>query len=693
MLDPLKKILKPIQDLQNVRGVALPIGLEFLQLIVTGPPGSGKSYYIEQIGGWPNEGYIDLTQKGWWKNKSLVYRPREVHLGLPFKGFKEALTVFDKEVVENPEPLVLELNRIVVPPAKDAFLQSDWRTRFIFEFLIPDPATIFERRMARQVEGYFPVDENLTLEMVTQQVTYYREIALYLHRAGLNVYLRKDLQSPPMWISERGVAKVPRWTLSNKPRRPTLKTLTGWKYLLRSHSTIKWLTLSDELQEIYEPCRIAHDGRSFELLAGKIRLRFQPEIALGVKKRAAKKNWIINTEQGCSTRNINGFMRILVGETIVIGRLNKDYENLFHFDDSVAKRHLSITNRKGDLILTPLTFDKTTAIVRVDDSDYRGRLARERRKSILNIRTIYGQDIECLPRGRALKSIRQVNRLLQNEPCRPKTQLGAPGGIVELTKDTTPVFIGDLHAQVDNLLKILSENCLLDCMRMKTATLIILGDAVHAETSGEMEDFETSMLIMDLIFMLKLRFPENLFYIRGNHDSFDPEISKNNFLQGELFKEALLQQRGKDYVEEMQRFYDNLPYLIVAGDFVACHGGPPRMDTTRKDLIEIGSNPRLQKELTCNRINRPNNLAGYTRKDVKRFRHRLGIPAKARFIVSHTPLDPFGSYWLHAGTIKNHHIIYSAHADGPCAIIRTDSGFMPITFPAEPLTDFINNIK
>ena len=47
MADPLKKILEPIKELQNIRGVELPIGLEFLQLIVTGPPGAGKSYYIE----------------------------------------------------------------------------------------------------------------------------------------------------------------------------------------------------------------------------------------------------------------------------------------------------------------------------------------------------------------------------------------------------------------------------------------------------------------------------------------------------------------------------------------------------------------------------------------------------------------------------------------------------------------------
>ena len=148
--DPLKKILSPIKELQNIRGVALPIGLEFLQLVITGPPGAGKSYYINQIGGWPNEGYIDLTHNNWWKNQSLVYRPREIHLGLPFAGMAEGLTVFDKEYLDcQPRP-ALELSRIKIPPAGSGLFATNWRDRYIFEFLIPDPEVVFSQRQARQ---------------------------------------------------------------------------------------------------------------------------------------------------------------------------------------------------------------------------------------------------------------------------------------------------------------------------------------------------------------------------------------------------------------------------------------------------------------------------------------------------------------------------------------------------------------
>ncbi len=693
MIDPLKKILEPIKELQNIRGVDLPIGLEFLQLVVTGPPGAGKSYYIEQIKGWPNEGYLDLTQRGWWKDQSLIYRPREVHLGLPFRGFSEALSVFDKEWLKSASPLELELDRVQLPPVKEHSFQTDWRSRYIFEFLIPGPSTIYQQRLDRQNQGYFPVDEKLSLDMVKQQIAIYREAALYLHRAGLNVYLRKGLEKPPMWISEKGVANVPRWTLDKKPKKPSLKSVSGWKHLFRRHYPIQWITLSSTPQDLKTAGRIAHDGRSFELHIGKVKLRFQPEIAIGVKKKSAEKNWIINTEQGCSTRNITGFIRICVGETIVIGNAYNEYATLFNLDDSVAKRHISITNRKGDLSLTPLMPERETKIIRLDDLDYRERLERGRHKSLLDIRNVYGQKITPLPAYKALESIRAVNEILQDEPYRPKNREGKPGGLIELPYKTTPVIVGDLHAQVDNLLKILSENCLLDCLKMKTATLIILGDAVHSEVAGEMDSFETSMLIMDLIFMLKLRFPKNFFYLRGNHDSFDPDINKNTILQGELFKEMLLNHRGADYVQEMQDFYDNLPYVICSNDFVACHAGPPRKQIKKKNLIEIADNKKLANELTKNRLSRPNHLAGYSKSDVKKFRKSLDLHAKTRFIVGHTPMDPFGSYWLHAGTIKNHHVIYSAHSSGASLIIRTDNSFMPISFPAEPLTDFINDLK
>ena len=289
MADPLKKILEPIEELQIIRGVKFPVGVEFLQLIVTGPPGAGKSHFIEQIRGWPNEGYLDLTHKGWWKDQTLLYRPREIHLGLPFRDFQDALTVFEKEWLETSPPPRLELIRIQIPPEKELLFRSNWKHRYIFEFLIPDAGTILGQRQKRRSEGYFPVDENLSLEMVKQQSAVYREVALYLHRAGLNVYMRKGLKNPPLRIAEKGITSVPVWSVNKSHARPSLKSLAGWKWFFLRRYPTRWLTITHKEQEIKTACRIAHDGKSFELILSSTRLRFHPEIPLGVKKRISGK--------------------------------------------------------------------------------------------------------------------------------------------------------------------------------------------------------------------------------------------------------------------------------------------------------------------------------------------------------------------------------------------------------------------
>ena len=693
MEDLLKKILEPIKKTQIIRGVTMPIGLEYLQLVVTGPPGAGKSYYINQIRGWPNEGYIDLTRKGWWRDQTLIYRPREVHLGMPFVGFQEALTVFDKEWVTASPPLVLDTTRVRIPPRGDRLLQTNWRDKYIFEFLLPAPELILERRMARQHQGYFPVDAELSAEIVARQVLAYQEIMLYMHRAGMNVYLRKGLDGKPMRIAEKGVAAVPRWAISKKPPRPSLKTFAGWKQLFGlGHSN--WFTVTNDVQRIRGVNRIAHDGKTFEMLLGDQRLCFHPEIPLGHKRKTIRtKNWIVNTPQACSTIAPSGFVRIKVGETVVIGSGNKDFNDILHFSDKVAKRHVAVTNTRGDLTITPLDELVGVKLVRFDDLDYRERVASTRYKSFLFIRQLFGGPIQMLAKDAALERIRRVNELMAREPMRAPTRDGRPGGIIALQQRAVPVIVGDLHAEVDNLLKILSENCLLGCLRSKSATLVLLGDATHSENLDMMEDMDSSILMMDLIFALKLHFPANFFYIRGNHDSFATDISKNGISQGVLMRERLRELRGDAYVEEMERYFNNLAYIVTSPYFYSTHAGPPRAEVTLDDLVHIGDNQALAREVTRTRLQRANYPGGYNKSDIKKFRKTLGIPKGVPFVVGHTPLDPFGSVWKNVGTIKNHHIIYSAHQQGPAIFQQIKEQLIPLSFPAEPLTQLINDLK
>ena len=691
MADPFRKLLVPINQLQNIRGVDLPIGLTFVQLVVTGPPGSGKTYYVNKIHGWPNEGYLDMTRKGWWKDKSLTYRPREVHLGLPFEGFPQALTVFDPEWLEAEEPLKLQLERIQIPPEGLGFLQSNWRKRYIFEFLLPRAEVIYQQRQSRQSEGYFPVDEVLSLDIVRRQRAIYQQIILYLHRVRMQVYVREALDQPPMCIVEEGDAGIPAWATATSGPMPSLTTLDGWKWLILRRDPSNWLTITDQWQKITKESRVSYDGNPFELKLGQRVLRFYPELPLGVRRRYLRRNWIITDPQTFGSK-ICGFVRISPGDTVMIGRSNEEYHTIFNFDESVVDRHINISNKNGDIIITPLTDRKRVEIILVADADRPDRVNDRRYESIELVRAIYGDTITLLSPDEALSLLKNVNNLLAEESYRPKNNEDMPGGLIELPDTITPLIVGDLHGQVDNLLKILTENKFLDGIESESASLIILGDAIHSEIPGEMEDMDSSILMMDIILTLKQRFPNNVFYIRGNHDTFSPELSKYTISQGVLMRQRLQELRGEEYVREMEQFYQLLAYVVMSKSFITCHAGPTGKKITLDKLINLHNHPKIRRDLISIRLQRPNYLAGYTKSDVKRFRKNLGLTKRTPFMVGHTPIDPSGSVWRNVAGIRGHHIIFSGKPSGPSLFVQINNKMIPLSYPAEPLIKLIGKM-
>ena len=189
-----------VSELQTIKDISYPMGVLFGQLLITGPPGAGKTTLINRIGGWSEEGAVNLCAPHWWRSRDLSYRPREVHLCLPFQGHEACLTVFADEWAGTVPP-PLEPERILIPPAKRHFLSVDWHNRFLFEFLLPSAQTIHRRRLQRRELAYHPDDETLDPDAVSPlieaQLERFWQAALILHRRGLQVIVRDSSDHPP----------------------------------------------------------------------------------------------------------------------------------------------------------------------------------------------------------------------------------------------------------------------------------------------------------------------------------------------------------------------------------------------------------------------------------------------------------------------------------------------------------------
>ncbi|MBL8395731.1 MAG: serine/threonine protein phosphatase [Candidatus Accumulibacter sp.] len=188
---------QPVESLQLFKGVAFPGDVRFRQMLVTGPPGAGKSTLIVRLGGWSEEGYLDLGRKHWWRSEILSVRPREIHLGMPFVGMDNAVSVFDAQFLDRDPSPPVDFARIVLPPRKRYFFSVDWYRRYVFEFLLPPAEVVFERRSERARHSTHPVDEQLSLDICIAQLEVFRRMAEYLHRSGFYVYVREGIENPP----------------------------------------------------------------------------------------------------------------------------------------------------------------------------------------------------------------------------------------------------------------------------------------------------------------------------------------------------------------------------------------------------------------------------------------------------------------------------------------------------------------
>jgi hypothetical protein len=450
--------------------------------------------------------------------------------------------------------------------------------------------------------------------------------------------------------------------------------------------------LTPEPKLVCGPVQILSWGKAIELVLGDKRLRLYRDIPVNPRTDPVTKDWIL-VDPDCFISGIAAFARLESGQTFMVGRGNDSLDKIFEFPKSVKRRHLELANDNGEIIIKPLASDEKSYICSVPENEDVDWLSARRVKNLKRLRTIFGGPIELLEAKEAMAIVEQVHALLVDEAYRPKDSESRPGGLLDLPVEPTPIIIGDVHAQIDNLLKILSQDGYLDALEGGDAYLLFLGDVVHREGDGELEEMDTSLLTLDLLFKLKIHLPKNVFYLRGNHESFDGEIGKGGVPQALLLWQHSRKLRGKKYAERLAECFDLLAYLARSKDFIACHAGPPRRKVSLRKLIDIKQHPMLARDLMWNRLRRTGHPGGYGKRDVKALREALGAKKDTPFIVSHSPLSQTGAIWTDVGEVPGHHVVFSADPNKLAIFIRSGHEMMPLEYPGEPLLNFVNGFE
>ncbi|MBK1649320.1 metallophosphoesterase [Rhabdochromatium marinum] len=421
-------------------------------------------------------------------------------------------------------------------------------------------------------------------------------------------------------------------------------------------------------------------------------LQLNPEVVMDAEGLFGYNGQYLLFDPGGFFSSINGFLRLRPGASLTLGRKDSTQRQLLNYSAAIADKHLRLKLTAKGMSFKNRAPNRGVSVWPLADQASIQRIAHWREDKLRALAQQLQAPIEEPSREAAHDLLEQVIQILRQEPHRLRTRDGRNGSVLHLPNRATPIIVGDLHACIDNLLVVLTQNGFLEALQQGTAVLILLGDAVHPDAPGQEAQMQTSMWMMDLIFRLKIQFPDRVFYLRGNHDSFAEDIGKGGVPQGLIWEQALIEARGKRYRDAMQRLYNRLPYLAFSSHYICCHAGAPTMKYSRADLLNACRKPKLQAQLTRLRPRNSNKLDGYAFNDVRRLRKHLHVPADTPFIVGHTLRSSDETVWRDAGGVENHFVLFGANPHKVGVLTRIGGQLLPLTYPVEPLWPVYNRL-
>lgn len=282
----------------------------------------------------------------------------------------------------------------------------------------------------------------------------------------------------------------------------------------------------------------------------------------------------------------------------------------------------------------------------------------------------------------------EMTDILENEkgdaiPWRPVASDGTAGSLLDFSHSDIPVvIIPDLHARHSFLKNVLNfhidRKTVLENLEEGKIHLVFAGDALHSEKttrerwmncyieyengvfSGPFmkEEMTEGLSLLMNLFQLKISFPENFHFLKGNHENIMNECSGGDFPfrkyvdEGDMVKNFISDFYGDDVLYMLSLYEKALPLVYVSKKCIISHAEPRRVfskqeiiDARLDDAVVSGLVWTANNEAEENSVeNTAINLLGKKAKNVPWFGGHRPVSGKfsmrqnGHFIQFHNPL-------------------------------------------------------
>ncbi|MBT9588298.1 metallophosphoesterase [bacterium] len=219
------------------------------------------------------------------------------------------------------------------------------------------------------------------------------------------------------------------------------------------------------------------------------------------------------------------------------------------------------------------------------------------------------------------------------------------GRVVDLRQAShkTLYLIGDVHAKAGRIADIFKHADLYPQLQGEQAVVVFLGDLFHREDDARAGEMESSIETLGIVMDLKIRFPQSIYMLLGNHEFTRSETCKRGYFQGYLFRLAL-ESQGLDLCYD--RFVEVSPLVVIHPQCVGVHAAPAISVQSLDELkildvadVHPFELPRAVMELTYYRHVNWSPCGGKVYNDyhVEDFLNLCGVP-QGSLITGHTPI-------------------------------------------------------